>query len=58
MFELAPDQRVQLKAKLLDTYRPDTDSLRFYRLGSKWRRKVEQHGAKAAVDIFKDTLII
>ena len=48
----------QLKAKLLATYQPETDSLRFYHLGSKWRRKVEHHGAKAAVDIFKDTLII
>ena len=46
MFELAPYQWVQLKAKLLDTYRPDTDSLRFYRLGSKWRRKVEHHAPK------------
>ena len=27
-------------------------------LGSKWRRKVEHHGAKPAVDVFKDTLIV
>ena len=56
--DLAPDQWEQLKAKLLATYQPETDSLRFYHLGSKWRRKVEHHGAKAAIDIFKDTLII
>ena len=56
--DLATDQWEQLKAKLLATYQPETDSLRFYHLGSKWRRKVEHHGAKAAVDIFKDTLII
>ena len=56
--DLAPDQWVHLKAKLLATYQPETDSLRFYHLGSKWRCKVEHHGAKAAVDIFKDTLII
>ncbi len=56
--DVTPDQWVRLKAKLLATYRPETDSLRFYHLGSKWRRKVEHHGAKAAVDIFKDTLIV
>ncbi|KLT72279.1 CRISPR-associated protein Cas2 [Neisseria arctica] len=56
--DITPDQWVKLKAKLLSTYNPDTDSLRFYHLGSKWRRKVEHHGAKAAVDIFQDTLII
>ena len=44
--DIAPDQWVKLKAKLLATYNPATDSLRFYHLGSKWRRKVEHHGAK------------
>ncbi|WP_439259435.1 CRISPR-associated endonuclease Cas2 [Lonepinella sp. BR2930] len=56
--DVTPDQWVVLKAKLLDTYDPECDSLRFYHLGSKWRQKVEHHGAKAAVDIFKDTLIV
>ena len=55
--DIAPDQWVVLKDKLLKTYNPETDSLRFYHLGSKWRRKVEHHGAKPAVDVFKDTLI-
>ena len=54
----APDQWVVLKAKLLDTYQPETDSLRFYHLGSKWRRKVEHHGAKVVIDIFENTLIV
>ena len=49
---------VVLKDKLLKTYNPETDSLRFYHLGSKWRRKVEHHGAKPTVDVFKDTLIV
>ena len=49
---------VKLKAKLLATYNPATDSLRFYHLGSKWRRKVEHHGAKPAPDVFRDTLIV
>ncbi|OSI35551.1 CRISPR-associated endonuclease Cas2 [Neisseria dumasiana] len=56
--DVTPDQWVKLKAKLLDIYQPETDSLRFYHLGSKWRRKVEHHGAKAAVDVFQDTLIV
>ena len=56
--EIASDQWVVLKDKLLKTYNPETDSLRFYHLGSKWRRKVEYHGAKAAVDVFQDTLIV
>ena len=49
---------VVLKDKLLKTYNPETYSLRFYHLGSKWRRKVEHHGAKPAVDVFKDVLIV
>lgn len=56
--DIAPDQWVVLKDKLLKTYNPETDSLRFYHLGSKWRRKVEHHGAKPAADVFKDTLIV
>lgn len=56
--DLSPDQWVQLKTKLLAVYNPEVDSLRFYHLGSKWRRKVEHHGAKSSVDIFQDTLII
>ncbi len=56
--DVTPDQWVILKAKLLETYQAETDSLRFYHLGSKWRHKVEHHGAKVAVDVFKDTLII
>ena len=49
---------MKLKAKLLDTYNPETDSLRFYHLGSRWRRKVEHHGAKPALDVFQDTLVV
>ena len=56
--DVTPDQWVALKNKLLEIYDPTCDSLRFYHLGSKWRNKVEHHGAKPAVDIFKDVLII
>ncbi len=56
--DIAPDQWVVLKEKLLSIYNPDVDSLRFYMLGKNWRNRVEHHGAKAATDIFQDTLII
>ena len=46
------------KRQTFENYNPETDSLRFYHLGSKWRHKVEHHGAKPAVDVFKDTLIV
>lgn len=51
-------QWVQLKAELFSTFDEKTDSLRFYMLGKNWRSKVEHHGAKAAIDLFGDTLII
>lgn len=56
--DVTPDQWVTLKNKLLATYNPDYDSLRFYHLGSKWRNKVEHYGMKEPIDIFKDTLIL
>ncbi|MBV1880399.1 MAG: CRISPR-associated endonuclease Cas2 [Pseudomonadales bacterium] len=56
--DLDPGQWVTLKNSLLSTYDPDTDSLRFYQLGKNWRHKVEHHGAKAALDVFNDKLII
>lgn len=56
--DITPDKWVILKNNLLNTYDPNTDSLRFYHLGSKWRRKVEHHGAKSTLDIYKDSLIL
>ena len=56
--EVAPAQWVTLQAELLDIYDPDTDSLRFYYLGSNWKRKVEHHGAKATADVRRDALIL
>lgn len=56
--DIAPDQWVVLKDKLLSIYNPNTDSLRFYQLGKNWRNRVEHHGAKPATDIFQDSLII
>ncbi|MGH8558810.1 MAG: CRISPR-associated endonuclease Cas2 [Methylococcales bacterium] len=44
--EISSEQWVNLKATLLKIYDVETDSLRFYHLGSKWKRKIEHHGAK------------
>lgn len=56
--EVAPDQWVHLRDTLLNIYDPSQDSLRFYKLGKNWRHKVEHHGAKKAIDLFQDPLII
>jgi CRISPR-associated protein Cas2 len=46
-----PAQFADLKADLLALIAPDSDSLRFYFLGSNWQRRVEHHGAKPSIDI-------
>ncbi len=56
--DISPDQWVKFKAKLLSLYEPTVDSLRFYQLGKNWRHRVEHHGAKVAIDIYQDNLII
>ena len=45
-----PAQWVEFKNSLLSIVEPSEDSLRFYFLGSKWRRKVEHIGAKTTPD--------
>jgi len=46
-----PAQLVILKRRLLDIINPETDSLRFYHLGSNWEHKVEHHGADPGYNI-------
>ncbi len=46
-----PEQWTRLRLRLLDEYEPEEDSLRFYFLGSNWKRQVEHHGAKPSVDL-------
>ncbi len=48
--QIDPTQFARLKLQLLDIYKPEEDSLRFYFLGSNWRHRVEHHGAKPSVD--------
>lgn len=46
-----PAHWAELKHRLLDIYKPEEDSLRFYFLGANWRRRVEHFGIKAAIDL-------
>jgi CRISPR-associated protein Cas2 len=47
---IEPAQWTALRAKLTGIIDPATDSLRFYYLGSNWKRRVEHVGAKAGYD--------
>jgi CRISPR-associated protein Cas2 len=45
-----PAQWAALRARLIDTMDSEKDSLRFYFLGSNWKRRVEHVGAKPSID--------
>ena len=45
-----PAQWVMLRASLVAEADPSQDSLRFYFLGTEWRRRVEHVGAKLSYD--------
>lgn len=46
-----PAQWVSLRQELIEEIDTDKDSLRFYFLGSSWKRKVEHIGAKQIPDL-------
>ncbi len=46
-----PSQLAELKNHLTKAIDLETDSLRFYYLGSNWKSKVEHFGAKEVMDI-------
>lgn len=48
--DINPSQWAALRQKLIDEIDPEVDSLRFYFLGSNWRRRVEQIGMKKSYD--------
>jgi CRISPR-associated protein Cas2 len=52
VFECVVDggQWVEMKHRLERTIDPSCDSLRFYYLGSNWKRRVEHIGAKPSYD--------
>jgi len=45
-----PAQWAYLKQRLISEIDQEKDSLRFYYLGSNWRRRVEHIGAKETID--------
>lgn len=49
--ELDPALWTFFKNKLMDIIDPNVDSLRFYYLGSNWKRRVEHIGAKKSLDM-------
>ena len=55
--EVDPAQWAALKARLQGFIEPESDSLRFYYLGTNWQRRVEHVGAKPAANL-GGTLII
>ncbi len=46
-----PAQWATLRQRLIDEINADTDSLRFYFLGSNWKKRIEHVGAKKTVDL-------
>lgn len=59
MFEcvLEPADWQVLKRRLLGIIDDEEDSLRFYYLGSNWKRRVEHHGHRKPPDI-EDLLVV
>ena len=49
--QVDPAQWTALQSKLTDLIDPESDSLRFYFLGSSWKNRVEHVGAKPSVDL-------
>jgi CRISPR-associated protein Cas2 len=45
-----PAQWTALRQRLIDAIKPEEDSLRFYFLGSNWKRRIEHVGAKQTFD--------
>jgi len=52
-----PAQWAALRQRLLDVYKEEEDSLRFYFLGSNWQRRIEHHGTKKPVDLEEPMIV-
>jgi CRISPR-associated protein Cas2 len=52
-----PAQWEILRDRLLSLYNAEEDSLRFYYLGSNWRRRVE-HNGKGVIDDIEEPIIV
>ena len=55
--EVDPAQWTLLRNCLINEINPEKDSLRFYFLGSNWKRKIEHIGSKEPVD-FNEPMIV
>ena len=55
--EVDPAKWTFFKQKLIDEINPKEDSLKFYFLGSNWKRRIEQIGVKKSYDP-NDPLIV
>jgi CRISPR-associated protein Cas2 len=42
---------VSFREELVRLINPDVDSLRFYKLGRQWKKRVEHHGANVGYDV-------
>jgi CRISPR-associated protein Cas2 len=56
--DVDPAEWAKLRGRLIDLIEPEEDSLRFYYLGSNWKRRVEHMGAKPSIDLRHDPLIV
>ena len=56
--DVDPAQWTALKNRLTKVIDPSVDSLRFYFMGSEWKRRIEHIGAKPTVDLRSDTLVV
>lgn len=48
--QVTPAQWVELQRQLLNLMHSEKDSIRFYHLGSNWRRRVDHYGARPSFD--------
>ena len=55
--DLDASQYLLVKNQLLKTMNEDTDSIRFYNLGNKYNKKIEQYGCKNSYDPEGDLLL-
>lgn len=55
--EVDPALWARMRKRLVECIDEDCDSLRFYFLGSNWKRRIEHVGAKEPLDL-DDTLIV
>lgn len=55
--DVDPAQWEKLRAKLLKIYDERKDSLRFYFLGSNWRRRIEHHGVQIKIDMDEPVIL-